>query len=82
MNKKNKILKDELRNANIKYESLEEELAIKTIELKDLKQKKQSNECNQKDEIQELNQEIGVLHKELKTIKDELKITLKRYDQI
>jgi hypothetical protein len=40
MNKKNKILKDELRNANIKYESLEEELAIKTIELKDLKQKK------------------------------------------
>jgi hypothetical protein len=42
LGKDNKILKEELKAAGKKYNVIEEELAIKSIELKDLKQKKQA----------------------------------------
>lgn len=39
LTKKNKVLKEELRNTNLKYDSIEEELAIKNLQLKEVKQK-------------------------------------------
>jgi len=40
--KENKILKEEVKTMARKYDNIEEELAIKNIELKDFKQKKMS----------------------------------------
>ncbi len=53
-----------------KYDNIEEELAIKSIELKDFKQKKMSVEVELKQEQDLLNNEVAYLSKDLKVTKD------------
>lgn len=50
------MIKDELKNMNRKYSEAEEELAIKNIELKDVRQKKQTVENELKQEVDILNE--------------------------
>ena len=81
-NKVNKALREELRTASRRYEELEEETAIKSLEVKDLKQKKLSNETELKEEVFILNEELSNLSKELRVTKDTLKVNIRKLDSL
>lgn len=50
--------------------------------MKELRQKKETGNILQKEEIESLNQEIIFLTKELKVAKDELRLSSKKYVEL
>lgn len=75
MTKELKASKDDLRLLQKKYEELEEELAVKSLEVKDYKQKKILYDATEdlKSEIAAQKDEIAILSKDNKSLKEELR---------
>jgi hypothetical protein len=80
LTKEFKITKEELKITLKKLDSTEEEFAIKSLEVKDLKQKRLIYDANEdlKEEILSQRDEIAAIGKVNKTLKEELRNTLKK----
>ena len=82
LRKETRTQREELKTLRRRHGEAENDIAVKSLEVKDLKQKKSQVEGNLKQENELLTEELNYVSKEARVTKDELRITLKKLDSV